>query len=353
MCPTSTVDGGALAWNVIGAWRSYLADVLWYSAAQISQPSLLDPLKVYRDRAKSQCLAVIAPEVSLPADEDRALLELANRIGAEFVVRGSPQAYKIYHVTPYGLIRSATKRLPSRISGLSRSEFLSKDHVLLPFRDEAQLRRALGACHDMIYKETASDPAASFDLLSLVIAAKVMDEQRDAQHYYFSAISGEEPEQAATRLAKLLQDAREWLAGDNIHEIALVPVQRLRGAVAGTVFRELQDFSLTLTGDSPAGTDILGVAYEHLVGSTFRGELRSYFTPRNVADFIVRLLGAQQGRIFDPSCGSAGLLVAALRYWRSGHGTAEPPQLFGNDINPRMGKRSGPPSRVAGGGAVL
>ncbi len=93
---------------------------------------------------------------------------------------------------------------------------------------------------------------------------------------------------------------------------------------------------MTLTGASPRGTDLLGVAYEHLVGATFRGELGSYFTPRNIADFMVRLIDAREGKIFDPSCGSGGLLIAAHRL---AHSEGKKPQaldLYGNDLNPRM-----------------
>ena len=73
-----------------------------------------------------------------------------------------------------------------------------------------------------------------------------------------------------------------------------------------------------------------------MVGATFRGELGSYFTPRTIADFMVRLLDIRQGTLLDPACGSAGLLAAALRNARSEARRLDQLDVYGNDLNPRM-----------------
>jgi tRNA1(Val) A37 N6-methylase TrmN6 len=207
---------------------------------------------------------------------------------------------------------------------------------LPPFRDEDQLRKAFATCHNAIYADSARDPAATFDLLSLIIAAKVMDEKNEIPFYQFSEIVGEPEAVAVDRMTELLNAARRWLAGQELANGDLSAVPVLRYPVVSTIFRSLQDYSLLLTGSSPFGTDLLGVAYEQLVGATFRGELGSYFTPRNIADFMVRLLDIQAGQVLDPTCGSGGLLIAALRYARSQGESAGLLEVYGNDLNPRM-----------------
>ena len=313
------------------AWSDFLNATLRYPIAQVD--SLPDGVTgVYRDQAHNQCLCVIVPG----ARGQSKLLETAQRHSAEFVAAGSPQKYELFHVGPYALSRCAEDRLPSWVPAIKRTELLSKDLVLLPFRDEEQLRRAFGACHDAIFIDSAKDPAAAFDLLSLVIVSKVMDEQRQGSRYLFGEVVGEGELEIRVRLTKLLNDARRWLIGQDLADDEVRTVPNLRASVMTVILRQLQDFSLTLTGASPRGTDLLGVAYEHLVGATFRGELGSYFTPRNIADFMVRLIDAREGTIFDPSCGSGGLLIAAHRLAHSEGKKPRALDLYGNDLNPRM-----------------
>jgi type I restriction enzyme M protein len=90
------------------------------------------------------------------------------------------------------------------------------------------------------------------------------------------------------------------------------------------VVDRLKDYSLSATGDLLHGADVKGVVFETMVGSTFRGSLGAYFTPRNVAEFMVRLLApAPDDRVFDPSCGSGGFLIMVLKYLKD--------QLVGSD----------------------
>jgi type I restriction enzyme M protein len=59
-----------------------------------------------------------------------------------------------------------------------------------------------------------------------------------------------------------------------------------------------------------AGEDIKGAIYETFLRETFRGDFSQYFTPREVVQFMVDLLGMKPGeRIIDPACGSGGFLI--------------------------------------------
>ena len=75
---------------------------------------------------------------------------------------------------------------------------------------------------------------------------------------------------------------------------------------------ELERFDLSKTGD-----DIKGLAFERFLGSTFRGELGQFFTPRPVVDFMVSLLDPREGELIcNPAAGSGGFLIRAFEHVR-------------------------------------
>jgi len=203
----------------------------------------------------------------------------------------------------------------------------ASEHAPQLFATEDDLRRAFQTAHDLIYKASARDPASSFDLLSLVIAAKILDEQEvdPASRAFSAGGNGRE----ASNLNDLLVRAQHWLdiSTDEVH---VLPNVRLEPALARGLVDVFDGYSLTLTAESLAGADTLGTAYEAMVGATFRGELGAYFTPRVISEFIARMLDIRGGRVADPACGTGGLLIAMHRHAR---GEVE---CFGNDINPRM-----------------
>ena len=53
------------------------------------------------------------------------------------------------------------------------------------------------------------------------------------------------------------------------------------------------------------------------MGTTFRGELGQYFTPRTIVDFMTNILDPNEGEtVCDPTCGSGGFLIKAFEYMR-------------------------------------
>jgi len=203
--------------------------------------------------------------------------------------------------------------------------------MLLPFRADDDLRSAFQTCHDAVYKALANDPAATFDLVLLTLAAKILDERDSSkQHYQFATVHVEDAAARSNRFNRLLDEAHEWLDG---YQASTGAVPSVSPSLAWTLLRIFQDYSLTLTADSAGGTDVVGTAYEAIVGSTFRGELGSYFTPKTIADFIAQMVGSDAQKVLDPACGSAGLLLALHRSQIDGRGRVS---YFGNDLNPRM-----------------
>lgn len=306
-------------------WVDHLVHDHFYAREQL-RPGL-DALAVYRDSSQRTPLLLIQGDATTPTP---SAIEAARRDGFAFVAAGSPNGSSVLKLGVYGSDVSNAPAVPTWMPRATRTALISKSRVLLPFHAEDELRSVLSGCHDVIYKMLANDPAAAFDLLLLVLAAKVLDERDDSPEYRFGIVDGESDADRATRMNALLLDAARWLDGAGRTSQAHAPT--VSGRLASSLLSAFQDFSLSLTADSAGGTDVLGTAYETIVGATFRGELGSYFTPRTIADFVARMLNIEGGRVLDPACGSAGLLLA-VRRMASEQGDI---QLFGNDLNPRM-----------------
>jgi tRNA1(Val) A37 N6-methylase TrmN6 len=326
----------ALEEHDLQQWIKDLTDHLCYGRDQVS--ALGDNLAVYRDSSQQIPLALITPE----SEDVSESLTYARAKGFEFIVFGSDAGNaRVYQLGAYEGEYHQVRSLPTWMPAYQRDRMVPKDVTLLPFRIEEEIRRVFKLCHDVIYKGLAHDPAAAFDLLMLVVAAKVLDEQSSEPVYRFGKVEGEAQAERDKRFTDLLTDAQEWLER-NVATSTSSALPRVTGKLPDTLFGAFQDYSLLLTADSIAGTDAIGIAYESIVGSTFRGELGSYFTPRNIADFLVRMLNVRQGKVFDPACGSGGLLLAARRF--ASYQRAMPQaelssvECYGNDLNPRMVK---------------
>ncbi|MEN3972303.1 class I SAM-dependent DNA methyltransferase [Sphingomicrobium sp. XHP0235] len=81
----------------------------------------------------------------------------------------------------------------------------------------------------------------------------------------------------------------------------------------------IEGFSEIELGNSQVDTDVLGDAYEYLVGKfadvTRRNKAGEFYTPRSVVRMMVELLDPQEGEsIYDPACGTGGMLLGAIEH---------------------------------------
>jgi type I restriction enzyme M protein len=89
-----------------------------------------------------------------------------------------------------------------------------------------------------------------------------------------------------------------------------------------------------------AEADVLGRAYEYLLRKFAEGQGQSageFYTPKEVGWLMARLLNAgPKTTIYDPACGSAGLLVKARLFFEQTHPQekTKAPQLYGQELNP-------------------
>jgi type I restriction enzyme M protein len=83
--------------------------------------------------------------------------------------------------------------------------------------------------------------------------------------------------------------------------------------------------------------DMLGQAYEYLLRN-FADEsgkkAGEFFTPRSVVHLLAGILDPQPGdEVYDPACGSGGMLVETINLVKSAGGDARTLRLYGQEVN--------------------
>ena len=94
---------------------------------------------------------------------------------------------------------------------------------------------------------------------------------------------------------------------------------------------------LDLDGGAKKARDLLGEVYDYFLGKFALAEGRrggEYFTPQSVVKLLVETLEPTKGeRIYDPCCGSGGMLVQAERFVESHGGRTVDIAVYGQELN--------------------
>ena len=110
--------------------------------------------------------------------------------------------------------------------------------------------------------------------------------------------------------------------------------------LSDTLLRDLiEHFSRISLGNAAAEADILGQAYEYLIkkfADLTNKKAGEFYTPRSVVRLMVGILDPRQGEtIYDPACGTGGMLLEAIHHVRERHEDARTlwGKLFGQEKN--------------------
>ena len=73
-----------------------------------------------------------------------------------------------------------------------------------------------------------------------------------------------------------------------------------------------------------AQADILGQSYEYLIkkfADATNKKAGEFYTPRSVVRLMVNILDPKEGEsIYDPACGTGGMLIEAIHHVKENHG---------------------------------
>ena len=101
----------------------------------------------------------------------------------------------------------------------------------------------------------------------------------------------------------------------------------------------IEHFSRIHLGNQAAQADILGQSYEYLIkkfADATNKKAGEFYTPRPVVRLMVNMLDPKEGEsIYDPTCGTGGMLLEAVHHVKENHGDDRTlwGKLFGQEKN--------------------
>lgn len=177
------------------------------------------------------------------------------------------------------------------------------------------LLNAFDRCHNIVRNNDKLSPEAAFDEISKVMFIKMMYEREPDGELIFSQdkFLNDEKQYLANHpkedyIAHLFEGVKVYFAEDDLYE-KYDNVKICRKSFTA-ILKELEVIDFYDMTE-----DVKGVAFESLVGKTFRGELGQFFTPRQVVNYMIEVLDIKEGEaVCDPCCGSGGFLIRAFEY---------------------------------------
>jgi type I restriction enzyme M protein len=101
----------------------------------------------------------------------------------------------------------------------------------------------------------------------------------------------------------------------------------------------IEHFSKLNLGNETCRPDVLGQSYEYLIkkfADLTNKKAGEFYTPRSVVSLMVNILAPEAGdTVYDPACGTGGMLLEAVHHVREGGGDANSMlgKLFGQEKN--------------------
>jgi len=222
-------------------------------------------------------------------------------------------AYDVKNFPPLERVKNLIADIPRYgKKGVTKAKFYkgAKDEDGNPAKDikvveQGDLTRIFEQAHQALWAGGKRNPSEAFDELDKLIFCKIWDERKNrktGQPYAFQEFTGESPKKLLERIQDIYSEGK-----DKDPEVFKEPI-RLSASELKTIVGYLAELNLHYTD-----LDSKGRAFETFLGSFFRGDFGQYFTPREVVDFIVKVLPIDnESLVLDTACGSGGFLLYAL-----------------------------------------
>ena len=173
-----------------------------------------------------------------------------------------------------------------------------------------EFTRTLQACHNIIRNNDKLSPEAAFDEISKLLFMKIRYERQQRGMKVFTRKQYEAEEKnyeenirpglkgtalySQSYMQRLFSTTKEEFKDDHLFEDS--DEIKIRNNSFVQILEKLENFNLSDTQD-----DVKGIAFEQFLGTTFRGELGQFFTPRTIVDFMTEIIDPQEGEIICES----------------------------------------------------
>lgn len=245
---------------------------------------------------------------------------------AEFFVTTNEKETKYFNVDPAYLPQKLEEvvAIPTAkdVDNAKKLEQI-KNQTKIFTREE--FTKTLQACHNIIRNNDKLSPEAAFDEISKLLFMKIRYERQQKgtkvftkKEYLEQAENYEKNVRPGLKargldqpyMQNLFETTKIEFKDDHLFEES--DEIKIRENSFVQILEKLENFNLSDTQD-----DVKGIAFEQFLGTTFRGELGQFFTPRTIVDFMTEILDPQEGEVIcDPTCGSGGFLIKAFEYVR-------------------------------------
>ena len=168
-----------------------------------------------------------------------------------------------------------------------------------------EFTKTLRACHNIIRNNDKLSPEAAFDEISKLLFMKIRYERQNAGMKVFTRKEYEAERENYEKnvrpglkaagidqpyMQNLFATTKVEFKNDHLFEDA--DEIKIRENSFVQILEKLESYNLSDTQD-----DVKGIAFEQFLGTTFRGELGQFFTPRTIVDFMTEILDPQEGEV--------------------------------------------------------
>lgn len=239
----------------------------------------------------------------------------ARAVGCEFFVATNDRHTAIFRLIP-GLPggRVALNELP-KVHDWEDAQRIQRIRESQRAFDRKEFQELLFNCHSILRDVHKMDPGRAFDTISKILFIKMYVE-RKGLHGTFTTEFIEGRKRYVLKAdvpvhEQLFTETKDFYRHDELFTEA--DKLDISETTFVRIVKKLERFDLSKTSD-----DIKGLAFERFLGTTFRGELGQFFTPRPVVEFMVDLLNPAEGELVcDPAAGSGGFLIRAFEHVRA------------------------------------
>lgn len=292
--------------------------------------------KTAQDKNENKIASIVveckSDNVTIAPEDYYQGLNYATWAGADFFITHNSKETRYFQMHKEKL----PKHLGKELANIPTAKQLLDDNAVKKILTEEKVfekdefAKLLHQCHNIIRNNDKLSPEACFDEISKILFTKIVFERENKNNngitQIFSKKEFENQEQ------NFIKNIRPYLQGEdrNTDYLQFIfrktkenytketlfsddDVIKIRRESFLAIVEKLEVYNLSKTSD-----DVKGIAFEKFLGSTFRGELGQFFTPRTVVEFMTEILDPQENEtVCDPCCGSGGFLINAFEYMRT------------------------------------